>query len=134
MSETWDERMFDQLNADVIVVGGGLAGLAAGNRALDLGRSAVILEASGDRKYLCASLLSGGLFHVAYRSVNAPPEELAAKVIAATQRHVEPTLARALADNAGRSIQWLKSLGVEFTRIEPDQGWRDHVAAPLGSY
>lgn len=120
--------------ADVVVVGGGLAGLAAANRARDLGLTALVLEASPEPAYLCASRLSGGLFHVAYRSVTAPPAELAAKVLAATQQHVEPRLARALADNAARSVEWLKAQGVAFTRIEPDQGWRDCVAAPLGFY
>ena len=119
---------------DVAVVGAGLAGLSAANRALDLGLSAVVLEASTDTGYLCASRLSGGLIHVAYRSVTAPPAELAAKVVAATQGHVAPDLARTLADHALRATDWLAAQGVAFTTIEPDQGWRDRVAAPLGFY
>ena len=119
---------------DVVVVGAGLAGLAAANRALDLGLSALVLEASEDAGYRCATRLSGGLFHVAYRSVFAPPAELAAKITAATHGFVEPQLVRAIADNAGRCVEWLKGHGVNFTRIEPDQGWRDNVAAPLGFY
>ena len=119
---------------DLVVVGAGLAGLTAANRALDLGRTATVVESSDSAKNLCASRLSGGLFHVAYRSVLAPPEELAQKTLAATQGHVEPELAQALAGTAARGVEWLKSMGVAFTSIEPDQGWRDHVAAPLGFY
>jgi len=119
---------------DMAVVGGGLAGLSAANRALDLGLSVLLLEASPDTDNLCASRLSGGLFHVAYRSVTAPVEELIAKLTAATQGHVAPHLARAIAGNALRTIDWLAANGVAFTTIEPDQGWRDRVTAPLGFY
>lgn len=119
---------------DVVVIGAGLAGLSAANRALDLGLSVVLLEASPDAANLCASRLSGGLFHVAYRSVTAPVDELVAKLTAATQGHVAPHLARAIAGNALRTIDWLADQGVAFTTIEPDQGWRDRVTAPLGFY
>jgi fumarate reductase flavoprotein subunit len=122
------------ISTELLVVGAGLAGLTAANRALDLGRSAIVVETSDNPKNLCASRLSGGLFHVAYRSVLAPPEELVRKTMAATQGHVDTKLAQALAGNAARGVQWLKSKGIEFTSIEPDQGWRDHVAAPLGFY
>jgi len=117
---------------DLIAVGGGLAGLVAANRAAQLGGRAVALEALTDRKHQSASRLSGGVFHVAYRSVMAPPDELAAGVAASTAGFVAPPLAAALADNAARAIRWLQSMGADFTGMTPDQGWKDWILAPLG--
>jgi fumarate reductase flavoprotein subunit len=124
----------NQNEHDVVVVGAGLAGLTSANRALDLGLNVTVLEASSEKKYLCASRLSGGLFHVGYKSVMAPSGELFDNIRAATHGHVTPELAQAISGNAQRAIKWLQDVGVEFAKIEPDQGWRDFVAAPLGFY
>lgn len=117
---------------DLIAVGGGLAGLMAAGRALELGRSALVLESEPEQKHLCASRVNGGVFHLGFRSVMADPAELQQIVMRSTSGFVEPYLAKALADNAGRAVRWLQSAGVEFTRMEPDQGWKDFVLAPLG--
>jgi fumarate reductase flavoprotein subunit len=117
---------------DIIVVGAGLAGLVAANRAADLGKSVIVLETSEAEKNQCASRLSGGVFHVGYRSVWAPLDELTANIAAVTGGFVKPALAHALAGNASRAIDWLRGAGAELTKIEPDWGWRDCVLAPLG--
>ena len=46
-------------SADVVIMGGGLAGLVAANRALQLGLSAVVLEANPDPSYRLAVNISG---------------------------------------------------------------------------
>lgn len=117
---------------DLIAVGGGIAGLMAAGRALELGRSALVLESEPDPKHLCASRVNGGVFHLGFRSVMADPAELQQIVTRSTFGFVEPHLAKALANNAGRTVRWLQSAGVEFTRMEPAQGWKDFVLAPLG--
>lgn len=117
---------------DLIAVGGGLAGLTAACRVLELGGSALVLESSPDPKHLCASRVNGGVVHLAFRSVTADPDELASAVIDGTSGFVEPRLARALARNAARATRWLEQAGAEFTRMDPDDGWKDHILAPLG--
>ena len=134
--QLWPPRSEDAHMAgesvDLIAVGGGLAGLMAAGRALDLGKSALVLESEAEQKHLCASRVNGGVFHLGFRSVMADPAELAQIVIKATSGFVEPRLARALADNSARAVRWLQSAGVEFTGMKPDEGWKDRVLAPLG--
>ena len=60
------------------------------------------------------------------------PDELVRVIDEATASFVERSVARALADNAARSIQWLQSFGTKFVPLEPVDGWKDHVLPPLG--
>ena len=45
---------------DVIVIGAGIAGLVAANRAAQLGKRVIILEKSKEEKYLCNSRYTYG--------------------------------------------------------------------------
>ena len=49
---------------DVIIIGAGIAGLVAANRAAELGRRAVVLEKSTEDKYICNSRDAYGTFHI----------------------------------------------------------------------
>jgi len=40
---------------DVLVIGGGIAGLVAANRAAELGKRTVVLEKGAADRYLCSS-------------------------------------------------------------------------------
>ena len=122
--------MADEL--DLIVVGAGLAGLTAANRSLELGRRALVLEKQTIPRHLCASRANGGVFHVGFRSVTTEPDELVRVIDRATANFVEASVARALADNALRSIRWLQSFGTTFVPMEPTDGWKDYTLAPLG--
>jgi fumarate reductase flavoprotein subunit len=107
-------------------------GLTAACRTLELGGRALVLESSADPKHLCASRVNGGVVHLAFRSVTTDPAALAQAVTDATSGFVELRLARALGDNAARCASWLEQAGAQFTRIEPDEGWKDRVLAPTG--
>src|ERR1700710_1378798 len=93
-------------SADLVVVGGGVAGLVAATRALELGKSTVVLEAQSEQKYPCATRMSGGVFHVIFRSVTNPPDVLLKAIEEGTEGCADPALARAIADNAGRAVDW----------------------------
>jgi len=120
------------MDCDVIVIGAGLAGLTAANRAAELGLSVMLLERQSEARHVCASRTNGGVFHVGFRSVHAAPETLYEAVRSANEGFGPEPVARALADEALRGIDWLKGQGTEFTRLEPDHGWKDEVLAPVG--
>jgi fumarate reductase flavoprotein subunit len=116
----------------IVIVGAGLAGLVAANRAREMGMAVTILERFTDPQHLCASRLNGGVFHVGFRSVSADHDELFHVIRRANDQFGDPKLARALSQNAMRCIQWLQSRGTSFTSMTPDQGWKDYVLAPMG--
>lgn len=117
---------------DLVAVGAGLAGLTAATRALELGQRAIVLERSTAQRHPCASRINGGVFHVGFKTITASPDELVRVIQTATGGFVEPSVARALADNALRSVEWLRSFGTEFASMQPDDGWKDFCLAPLG--
>jgi len=119
---------------DLVAIGGGLAGLTAGLRALELGARAAVLECSDDPRHLCASRVNGGILHVAFRSVRTEPSALEHAIADATRGCAQPRPARALASNAARATEWLASCGAQYTRIEPDEGWKDRILSPAGFY
>ena len=53
------------MDADVLIVGGGFAGLSAAQRAAELGLSAMVLEQGANPDYLCNSRVTGGIVHFA---------------------------------------------------------------------
>lgn len=115
--------------ADLVIVGGGIAGLIAANRARELGQTCLVLEKGQDR-YMCNSRLTGGLFHICFKDITAPPDLL----LAAMQKEVPDSLssgqARAIAENAARMIKWLQRQGIRFVRASPEEGFRC-VLAPV---
>jgi fumarate reductase flavoprotein subunit len=118
------------MDADVIIVGGGFAGLVAANRAAELGLKAIVLEQGSGPEYLCNSRITGGVIHFATESPLEPPEMLAAKVVRITGGFVEPALASTIAGDARRALDWLRAKNARFTPISSlaRQQW---VMAPL---
>lgn len=93
----------DELNADVVVAGGGMAGLAAALAAAEAGARVVVLE-KGDQPGGSARL-SGGLLWT------EPTHEL----LAARNPHGDPDLGRALVDDYEDAATWLREQGLEMT-------------------
>jgi fumarate reductase flavoprotein subunit len=116
---------------DVLVVGGGLAGMSTAIRAAELGLSVRLLEQGTGQHYLCNSRYTGGLFHIGMENMASPPEEIVARLTRITAGETRAPLAQTLARNAGRAIAWLRSQGVSLIRVGPD-GLRQHSLAPPG--
>jgi len=123
--------MSDAHDCDVVVVGGGIAGLTAANRAAQQGLKAVLLERGVDERYLCNTRYSGGVIHIAFRNVKDRPEELMEAIQHATSGNADPALAKALASTCGRTVDWLSEEGAKFIRVG-QIAWQQWVLAPRG--
>ena len=123
--------MANSFHTDVAVIGAGLAGLAAANRAAQEGLSVTVFEKSADEAYLCNSRYTGGLFHIAMDDMAADPAWMKANLERTTRGSTDTALAEALTQNARRTLRWLSSLGVRFIQAGPD-GLRRNALAPPG--
>src|SRR5215204_7676229 len=107
--------MAEHLEFDLVSIGGGFAGLCAAVRGAELGLRTAIVEQGEDELYLCSSRWAGGIFHVSYHDIRLPPEELVAAIERATSGEVESELAKAIAADCARTIDWLATQGAHFT-------------------
>jgi fumarate reductase flavoprotein subunit len=112
---------------DVIVIGAGIAGLVTANRAAQLGKRVVVLEKGSEDKYLCNSRYAYGTFHINYSDLEADEESLVARIDNATEGFARKDLARAVAKDGRRLMQWLKSENIDVVRLD---GYQTNVLAP----
>jgi fumarate reductase flavoprotein subunit len=112
---------------DVIVIGAGIAGLIAANRAAQLGLRVVVLEKSAEDKYLCNSRYTYGTFHIHYTDVGADEDALYDKIQLCTEGFARKDLARAIAKNGRRLMQWLKRENVNLVQLD---NYQTNVLAP----
>jgi fumarate reductase flavoprotein subunit len=111
----------------VIVIGAGIAGLVAANRAAQLGKRVVVLEKSREEKYLCNSRYTYGTFHINFTDVGADEDLLFGKIEACSEGFARKDLARAVARDGRRLMQWLKSEGIDLVDLG---GYQTNVLAP----
>lgn len=114
---------------DVVVMGGGIAGLSAASRAAQQGLSVALLERGTDERYLCNSRYSGGILHIAGHDIKDPPAKLQEVIRTVTHGKADPALAQALATTAARAVDWLRDEGAKFIRVG-NSVWQQHVLAP----
>ncbi len=121
--------MTEDVEFDLLSIGGGFAGLVAAVRGAELGLRTAVIEQGADEGYLCSSRWAGGIFHVSYHDVKLPPAELVAAIERATSEEAEPELAAAIAEDCGRTVEWLAAQGAHFTSASPI-GWHRWTLAP----
>ena len=104
---------------NVIIVGAGGAGLAAAITAREQGASCLILEAAD--KPGGATALCSGVMYAANTSVQTAAgiegdtaEAMFQYVMTLAGWEAEPRIFRRMADDSGPTIEWLKTLGVDF--------------------
>lgn len=114
---------------DMIVIGGGIAGLTAAVRAGQSGLRVCVLEKGSDESYLCNSRYTGGTLHVCLRDIMADPAELRAAIETATAGQVSPAVADAIATDGRRFVRWLQEMGTRFMKISP-AAYHNWVLAP----
>ena len=112
---------------DMIVIGAGIAGLVAANRAAQLGKRVVVLEKGREEKYLCNSRYTYGTFHINFTDVGADEDALFGRIEACSEGFARKDLARAVAKDGRRLMQWLRSEGVDLVDLG---GYQTNVLAP----
>jgi fumarate reductase flavoprotein subunit len=112
---------------EVIMIGAGIAGLVAANRAAQLGKRVVVLEKSEDERYLCNSRYTYGTFHINFTDVGADEDVLFGKIEACSEGFARKDLARAIAKDGRRLMQWLKNEGIDLVDLG---GYQTNVLAP----
>jgi fumarate reductase flavoprotein subunit len=115
---------------NMIVVGGGIAGLTAALRGAELGFQVSVLEQGADELYPCNSRYSGGIIHAAYHDVTRPPDELVDIMRKATASTIDEDLARSIAAHGRRLLSWLQEHDVRFMRFSPLEAHRWCMAPP----
>lgn len=104
---------------DLVVVGGGIAGLVAAVAIAEAGKRVVVLERKSEDRYTNATRMCGGVFHCCLRDPRTDPDELVQAIEEATKASAPSGRIRALAYNALRSVRWLESRGIKFMRSSP---------------
>ena len=99
---------------DVVIIGGGFAGLTAANHAALGGAKSLVLEAGSEELYMCNSRVATGALHVAFRSPEDSSEDLLEAIQEQTSGSSRPDIARAVAENAQATIDWMREEGCEF--------------------
>jgi fumarate reductase flavoprotein subunit len=102
---------------DAVIVGGGLAGLVAANRAAQLGLRPLVLEKGTEDRYPCNSRITSGVCHVASSSIELPAAEIAAAIEKASGAAAKPELVAALAGDCARAVAWLRGEGGKFVGL-----------------
>ncbi|MEY4721949.1 MAG: hypothetical protein RIQ46_1674 [Pseudomonadota bacterium] len=103
---------------DVIVIGGGGAGLSAAIEAKQAGASVIVLEA--DTRLGGATGASAGVFYAAdtsvqkARGIEDSAEAMFEYVMAINQWALKPDIIRHICEQSGPTIEWLIGLGVKF--------------------
>ena len=80
--------------SDLVIIGGGLAGLVTANRAAQLGLKAIVLEQGTAEKYLCNTRYTGGTFHLCLREITLKPDFLHQLILETTDGFVSDEHAR----------------------------------------
>ena len=102
---------------EVIVIGGGIAGLTTANRAAQLGKKVVVLEKGKEEKYLCNSRWTGGTLHVGFTDPLSDANSLLKTIQVATDGFAHTDLAQAMAEDSARFIKWLRAEGIKMINM-----------------
>ena len=117
---------------DLVTIGGGFSGLVTAARAAELGLAVAVLEARTEDRYPCSSRYSTGVCNVMGLAILADPDVLYQAILDGSGGTAKPELARAIAHNGKRTIDWLAAEGARFlTRaLQKDQPGQKVLAPP----
>lgn len=110
---------------DVLVLGSGMAGIAAALSASDNGAKVLVIEKAPRESAGGSTRLSGGGFRVPKEDYS--PDEFFEDLMLVTKGEGNKVLLRHMADNAAEAIAWLQGHGLKFgdpRKFRPDLGAR----------
>ncbi|MCG8479638.1 MAG: FAD-dependent oxidoreductase, partial [Spirochaetales bacterium] len=107
--------------ADVVIIGGGGAGLAAAVEAADAGASVIVVEkmplVGGNTNYATGGMNAAGTEFQAALGIEDSEELYYEDTMAGGRQGNNPALVRVLAAQAGRSVAWLTDLGADLSDV-----------------
>ena len=112
----------EKLNADVIVIGGGLCGMAAAVAAAEQGARVVLVEkkgAPGGNSRFVVGIFGAESPAQRRLSIDTPKDELFRKAMDYAHWKINPRIFRAFLDKSGDTIKWLENKGIRFDNIPP---------------
>lgn len=115
--------------SDLVVVGGGFAGLVTAVEAAELGLRTLVLEKSAREPSWSNSRISGGALHVAMLAPDTGPDELRARIMNSGAGHLRPDLVEAIIADAPDAVAWYQSHGIELVQAS-DAPHHRYVLAP----
>ncbi len=118
---------------ETLIIGGGIAGLTCGLRLAEQGVKVAILEKGETDRYLCNSRICGGAFHVSYRDVMESPEILMNAMKNKTQGFSRQSFLDVMANEPGKTVNWLKSKGLRFIKVGDAPHRRTTLAPPIAT-
>ena len=113
---------------DVLVIGGGIAGMTAANRAAELGKRVVVLEKGTEEKYPSNARFTYGTFHINFNGPLTDEQKLLDIIESATEGTARKDLARSLVKAAPRLMDWLSGEGIALIALGQ---YHTHVLSPV---
>lgn len=111
---------------DVIVIGGGTAGMPAAIFAAERGGKVLVIEKTsqiGGTLFLSGGQMSAAGTHIqAKKGIADTPDQFYEDVMRISHRKANPPVLRRYVDDAGATIDWLESLGLEVAASDPIKG------------
>lgn len=139
--ETTEEEANLDVTTDIVIIGGGLAGLTASLSASDAGKEVILVERMGYVGGNC--LLSTGILQAAGSQLQAAAQiEDSAEIYwndmsTGDAAPRDPVQMKMVADYSGTTIDWLVEKGVVFSETVPQAtgstAYRAHLAMPDAS-
>lgn len=115
-----EESSVADTQADIVVIGGGGAGMTAALKATEAGASVILLEKEdvlGGNTRLGSSVFNAaGSTMQKDAGVDATPEAFAEK-LTKSNTAADPEAIRILAENSGAAADWLSSIGMDLSRV-----------------
>ena len=115
---------------DLVIIGGGIAGMTVALRARELGLEVLILE-KGVGLYPCNTRYTGGAFHICFHNIEDDPKTLQNAIIETTGGFADTELAEAVSTDAAAAVNWLRQQGIRTIKVGPDP-WRQNFLSPPG--
>lgn len=104
------------MSYDLIIIGGGIAGLSTAVRSIELGLTPLVLEKGEEADYPCNARYSGGVVHVAEKDMRAPKADILAKIDHLTDGTGSSGLGAIMAEDADHALDWLREKDAKFVK------------------